>query len=79
VIMNVHDRAKEAYVSLCLPILNVMTPSVTQYIGNKNSVRYPSLEKIHKPGHRIRISNVGAGNDFDYTTLFKVTKSSPWL
>jgi len=66
-------------VSQCFTILTVMAIAITQHIANRNAIRYPGLERIHKPGHRICISNVGAGNDFDYTTLFQVTNSSPWL
>jgi hemoglobin-like flavoprotein len=71
--MNVHDRAQETYVSHCVPILTVMAPAITQHMENKKAVRYPSLERIHKPGHRECISNVGVDNDFDYsrTTFFK--------
>jgi len=66
-------------VSQCVSVLAVMSPAITQHIGNKNIVGYPSLERIHKPGRRIYISNEDVGNDFDYATLFQVTKSSPWM
>lgn len=77
-IKNVHNKEKETYVSQCVSIVTVMSPAITQHIGNKNAVRYPSLERIHKPGRRICTSNEGVSNDFHYATLFQVTKSSPW-